>query len=288
MENISFGDVNFSLRYDGLDAENHEIELSCLGESLKGFSKILATAGTFALTQKYSKTTASQEVKIYAKEARANCFTLDTVMNFISQSQLFSGSAGAILGALIPYIFAKNAQKKEEMKYLKEALEKAIEALGNKDKNTIDGLISVIDKMAGELRPSVRQAVSPIGNTCNKISVTSGAGFKPAVISESDKAIIDQLDDDEVLGLREYRVFVTEFDAHRMTAKVIIEGDDTDKRVHAQISDPSVSKSENPYLLSLSKYLSHGMTSESVVKVTAKASVRKGAISRLYIVDIEL
>ncbi|MBF6637009.1 hypothetical protein LLS47_24195 [Rouxiella badensis] len=281
-------DVNFSLRYDGLDAEKHEIELASLGESLKGFSKILATAGTFALTQKYSKNVAGQEVKIYAKEARANCFSLDTVMNFITQSQLFSGSAGAILGALIPYIFAKNAQKKEEMKYLKDALEKAIEALGNKDKGTIEGLIAVIDKMAGELRPSVRQAVSPIGITCNKISVTSGHGFTPAVIDEKDKEIIDQLDDDEVLGLREYRVFLTEFDAHRMTAKVIIEGDDSDKRISAQISDPSASKSENPYLISLSRFLSFGFDSSAAVKVTAKASVRKGAISKLFIVDIEI
>lgn len=77
----------------------------------------------------------------------------------------------------------------------------------------------MIDKMAGELRPSVRQAVSPIGNTCNKISVTSESGFKPAIINEEDKAIIDQLDDDEVLGLREYRIFLTEFDAHRMCCK---------------------------------------------------------------------
>lgn len=288
MENTSIQDVNFSLRYDGLDAEKHEIELSSLGESLKGFSKILATAGTFALTQKYSRTASAQEVKVYAKEARANCFTLDTVMNFISQSQLFSGSAGAILGALIPYIFAKNAQKKEEMKYLKDALEKAIEALGNKDKDTIEGLISVIDKMAGELRPSVRQAVSPIGNTCNKISVTSGQGFKPAIIDEDDKAIIDQLDDDEVIGLREYRIFLTEFDAHRMTAKVILEGDDSDKRISAQISDPSAYKSENPYLISLSRFLSSGLSQDSAVKVTAKASVRKGAISKLFIVDIEI
>ncbi len=288
MENPNIQDVNFSLRYDGLDAEKHEIELASLGESLKGFSKILATAGTFALTQKYSKNVAGQEVKIYAKEPRANCFSLDTVMNFITQSQLFSGSAGAILGALIPYIFAKNAQKKEEMKYLKDALEKAIEALGNKDKGTIEGLISVIDKMAGELRPSVRQAVSPIGSTCNKISVTSGHGFKPAVINEKDKEIIDQLEDDEVLGLREYRVFLTEFDAHRMTAKVIIEGEDSDKRISAQISDPSVSKSDNPYLISLSKFLSHGLDPIAAAKITAKASVRKGAISKLFIVDIEI
>lgn len=288
MENTAIQDVSFSLRYDGLDAEKHEIELSSLGESLKGFSKILATAGTFALTQKYSRNSSSQEVKIYAKEARANCFSLDTVMNFISQSQLFSGSAGAILGALIPYIFAKNAQKKEEMKYLNGALEKAIEALGNKDKDTISGLISVINKMAEELRPSVRQAVSPIGNTCNKISVSSGPEFKPTVINEEDKAVIDQLNDDEVLGLREYRIFLTEFDAHRMTAKVIIEGDDSDKRISAQISDPSASKSENPYLISLSRFLSLGLSHGASVKVTAKASVRKGAISKLFIVDIEI
>ncbi|MGC8427645.1 hypothetical protein ACP3S8_23125 [Mixta calida] len=286
MESIQ--DVSVSLRYDGLDAEKHEIELSCLAESIKGFSKILATAGTFALTQKYSKNVSSQEVKIYAKEPRANCFSLDTVMSFVDQYQLFSGSAGAILVALIPYIFAKNAQKKEEMKHLKDALEKAIEALGNRDKSTIEGLISVIDKMAGELRPSVRQAVSPIGSTCNKISVISGQDFKPAVINEEDKAIIDQLDDDEVLGLRDYRVFITEFDAHRMTAKVVIEGDESDKRISAQISDPSASKTENPYLISLSRYLSYGLDASAAVKVTAKASVRKGGISKLFIVDIDV
>lgn len=288
MMNTSIRDVDFSLRYDGLDAENHEIELNCLGESLKGFSKILATAGTFAVTQKYTKNSAGHEVKVYAKEAKANCFTLETVMNFITQSQLFSGSAGAILGALIPYIFAKNAQKKEEMKYLKDALEKAIETLGNKDKDTIEGLISVIDKMATELRPSVRQAVSPIGNTCNKISVTSGSGFKPAVINEEDKAIIDQLDDDEVIGLREYKIFLTEFDAHKMTAKVILVGDETDKRIPAQISDPSALTSDNPYLASLARFLTFGLSESAAVKITAKASVRKGNVSKLFIVDIEI
>lgn len=280
-------DVNISLRYDGKDAENHEIELTCLGESLKGFSKILATAGTFALTQKYTKNSSYHEVKVYAREARANCFTLDTALNFITQSQLFSGSAGAILGALIPYIFARNAQKKEEMKALKEALEKAIEALGNKDRPTIDGLISVIDKMAGELRPSVRQAVSPIGSTCNKISVSTGLRGKSAIIDEHDKEIIDQLDDDEVLGLREYRIFVTELDAHRMTAKVLLEGDDSGRRVIAQISDPSVSKSDNPYLSALSSYMTNGGSGSSCVTVIAKATVKKGSINKLFIIDIQ-
>lgn len=97
MENTGLHDVNFSLRYDGLDAEKHEIELSSLGESLKGFSKILATAGTFALTQKYSRSTSTQEVKIYATEARANCFSLDTIMNLSVSLNCSQGLRGLYL-----------------------------------------------------------------------------------------------------------------------------------------------------------------------------------------------
>ncbi|AKL42416.1 TPA: hypothetical protein I8438_001797 [Serratia marcescens] len=285
MDTASILDIKISLRYDGLDAENHEIDLACLGESLKGFSKILATAGNFAVTQRYSKNVAGQDVKVYAKEARANCFTLDAVLNFVGQSQLFSGAVGSILGALIPYIFSRNSQKKEEMKLLKDSLDKAIEALGNKDRATIDGLLAVIDKMAGELRPSVRQAVSPIGNTCREISVTTNCGYDPARIDEEDKAVIDRLNDDEVIGLREYKVFITEFDAQRTTAKVILLDDDSGRRVPAEINDPSVRRAGNPYITALNAYLESQGADSACITVTAKASVKKGNISKLYIAD---
>ena len=68
-------DIKISLRYDGKDALNHEIDLNCLGESLKGFSKVLSTAASFSVTQKYSKYINYQEVKVYAREAKANCLT---------------------------------------------------------------------------------------------------------------------------------------------------------------------------------------------------------------------
>ena len=36
------------VRYDGLDAERHEIELGALGESLQGVSRIIGVAANFA------------------------------------------------------------------------------------------------------------------------------------------------------------------------------------------------------------------------------------------------
>ncbi|MCR1322189.1 MULTISPECIES: hypothetical protein [unclassified Enterobacter] len=79
MEDGVLQDIKISLRYDGKDALNHEIDLNCLGESLKGFSKVLSTAASFSATQKYSKLVTYQDVKVYAREARANCFTLDAL-----------------------------------------------------------------------------------------------------------------------------------------------------------------------------------------------------------------
>ncbi|WP_446919800.1 DUF7946 domain-containing protein, partial [Klebsiella pneumoniae] len=48
MDGGTLQDIKISLRYDGKDALNHEIDLNCLGESLKGFSKVLSTAASFS------------------------------------------------------------------------------------------------------------------------------------------------------------------------------------------------------------------------------------------------
>ncbi|WP_446926280.1 DUF7946 domain-containing protein, partial [Klebsiella pneumoniae] len=247
--------------------------------------KVLSTAASFSATQKYSKYINYQEVKVYAREAKANCFTLDAALNFVTQNQLFSGIAATILGAILQYIFARNSNKKDEMKALQQSLEKAIEALGNKDAGTIDKLIAVIDRMAVELRPSVRQAVSPIGNTCDEISIATNVDGCLLKVNEHDKAEIDKLDDDEVIGLREYRAFLTEFDAHNMTAKIILEGDDSNRRIASEISDPSASKKNNPYINALGSYISTKGDPSSVFTITAKATVKKGQINRLFIVD---
>ena len=97
-----------------------------------------------------------------------------------------------------------------------------------------------------------------------------------------------KLEDDEVVGLREYRAYLTEFDAQNMTAKIILEGDDSKKRITSEISDPAASKKNNPYLNALSAYISTKGDISSIFTITAKATVKKGQINRLFIVDAKL
>ncbi|WP_257885276.1 DUF7946 domain-containing protein [Proteus terrae] len=286
-ESININDLVMTFRYDGLDAEKHSLELNALSESLKGFSKILVTVGTFAATQKYVKNTPMQEVKIYAKEARANCFSLDAIMDFVNQYQLLSGGFGAILTVMVSYVFAKNSQKKDEMKALKDSLDKAIEALGNKDRDTIDGLLKVIDKMASDLRPAVRQASSPIGNSCTEISIKSNIPNQPpTIVNQKDKEEIDKLEDDELIGISEYKVFITNVDVVNKTAKVIFENDENQRRVNAEVIDPAFGSKNSPYIKALSNFNSSGVSSTAVVTVTAKATAKNGKINKLFIVDV--
>ncbi|MGH9439418.1 MAG: hypothetical protein ACRD22_16385, partial [Terriglobia bacterium] len=83
-----------SLRYDGLDAEKHELDLYALGESMQGFARVTGTAAHFALTHEYKRYFRSQSLRVLAKEPEANCFRVDLVFEFIRQHQILSGSFG--------------------------------------------------------------------------------------------------------------------------------------------------------------------------------------------------
>ena len=110
------------IQFDGLDAANHEIELFSLGESLKGLARIASVVGNFATTEKYSKRFSCHDVRVVAREPKANCFSFEILWSFVQQHQILSGSFGAVVSALIPYILARTANKREEMNILKKIL----------------------------------------------------------------------------------------------------------------------------------------------------------------------
>jgi len=47
--------ATIQIRYDGIDAEGHQIQLHLLGESMQGIARILAVSGHFAATGQYAK-----------------------------------------------------------------------------------------------------------------------------------------------------------------------------------------------------------------------------------------
>ena len=143
----------------------HEIDLAELGESLQGFSKILACAGHFLVTggqvnRQYGKL--SVKVSTTAN-LEAGCIEIPVWIKDFG-GEIFSGFAGASLTAVVSYIVSRRGT--EEMEHLSKALEQSL----NQNKDLQDRLLSTIDKLADSLAAANRQALTPIGKSCKTIS----------------------------------------------------------------------------------------------------------------------
>lgn len=271
MESLEVQDGNLALipiRYDGGDAARHEIELHVLGESLQGMARVLAVTGNFVATGDFTKRYQAMDVRVLVKEPKANCYTLDAIITFAQQQQLFSGFAGPIVIGLVTWIFSRASGKKEEMKMLKDALDKLLAMQSDNQ----DKLHATLEKMADSLRPAVRQAVAPVGKSCTQMTVAG-----KYVVDEATAEAIRSSGDVEVGTERSWELTISELDSENSTAKVRLIDDDS-RRIKAKITDPLASTVPNPY----ASALAHG----TMIKVKGKAVLKDGEIDTLYISDL--
>lgn len=259
------------IRYDGMDAENHEIGLDALGESLRGVARVLAVTGNFAVTGTYVKQVRAMDVRVVAREPKANCFTIQGVLQFAAQQGLLQGFAASLIPALIGYVVAKASNNKVEMKHLAATVEKLIEAMTQSNLAQRDQVLAVVDRMADALRPAAKQMVAPVGGSCREMRIAGDV-----LVDEATAAAIRGQEDDEVDAMRDYTIQITELDLENRTAKVRI-ADESEKRVRAIISDPAITVPGNPYATAF--------VAQSALAVRAKALLRDGEIRAIYVSD---
>jgi uncharacterized membrane-anchored protein YhcB (DUF1043 family) len=263
------------IRYDGLDAERHQIELLLLGESLEGVARILGVTGHFLATGTYAKQIQALDVRVYVAEPKANCFSLSAVIEFTKQQQLLAGVAGVVLGPLIGWIIARASNNKAEMKALKDSLDKAVHHLAQQNTELVPRLLRTVEKMADSLRPSVRAAVAPVGKSCAQMSLGHDA-----VIDEATAQAIRAVGADEVTEERSWTVRITELDWETASAKIRFEDDGAEEgRFRAVITDPAIGVCDNAYVKALA--------AQTPIKVRGKATLREGEIQVLYVSNTE-
>lgn len=261
------------IRYDGLDAESHQIDLAALGESLHGMSKVLGVVGHFVVTGKYAKQVQALDVRVVAlEEPKANCFRIDTALQFVQQHGMLQGSIGALIGAIVAWLVARSSNKSTEMKMLKDSLDRAIHEMAQGNQATIQALTQTLERVAEGIRPALRRAVAPVGGSCSSMTIGNAATVD---IPTADAIRADS--PDEVDEARAYVVRITELDLESNSAKLRLSEGEDDARVAAQIIDPAFAVPGNLYM--------QAFITQTPLRVTAKATLRDGAITRLYVSD---
>jgi hypothetical protein len=263
---------SISIRYEGGDAEAHEIDLNQLGISLQGFARIIAVCANFIETGRYNKQFDSLAVKVVATETpEHHCYeVVAVVQRIMTSANLWSGAGGAVLAAVIAYVLSRRTG--EEMKMLKDALDRS---LANSAEQT-GRLISTIEKMADGLRPAARQATAPIDRTCADIGLYTGS-TKVTNLDRASKEYFSNPVATEFSPTKTYTGIISELDTRTGSCKVSIE--DAELRIASEITDPVRSLPNNPYALALA--------SQQQISFRAKAEIdENGEIIRLFISDL--
>lgn len=263
-------------RFDGLEAADHRIELYSLGESLQGLSRIFTASANFSNTYKISQHRSPDDIIIYAKETKANCFTITTVLDFLQQHQILSGSLSSIISAVSSYILQKNANRKtEELMDRINEIEKLINDSGIKDKKILSTIMQKIEKMPRKYRKAAQQAIAPLGQYASELKITTHDGQNEINLDIQDAIQIRRMDDEIVTELKEITIYISELDKKRRTAKIYIEGEDPNVRFSTNIFDPYILKRKNIYIDALG--------SDESIKVNAQQLIKANKIKKVFI-----
>lgn len=265
-----------TIRYDGLDASHHEIEIAAFAKSVKGLGRIISVSANFAATQQYVQHADAMQVRVMVKPPKPNCVTVQAVIQWVNQSQLASNIVGGLVVLLVSYVIARASRQHTEMKLLKESLETAIKELGNRDSAVIGRLLDTVDKMADSLRSSAKEAVAPIGRTAQTVTVGGVPSVKDVVIGTAERDAIEATDPTDILPEQIYEVVFTEMNLDRSTARLHLASDE-EARFAAEITDPAIAVPNNAY--------ANAFAAKNPLKVKAKATVRDGIIDKLHISD---
>lgn len=266
--------ITYVIQYDGLQLGEHSIDLADLGESLQGFSKILACAGHFVQTGQFNRRYSSLNVSVSTSaQLEAGCIEIPIWIQS-STDLLFSGFAGSVLTAVVAYILSRRG--KEEMQHLSDALKESLSQNAELQKS----LLATIDKMADGLVAANRQALAPVGRSCSKVSLLDGTKEKEFVtVDEELKKQIDRAKSPEITEVAEYRGNISELDKLTGACKVSLDEDGDDARINGVITDPLLSVPGNLYL--------QAFANGDTLKFRAKAQLAdNGEITKLYISDI--
>lgn len=269
-------EYKITIRFDGLDAEEHELDLFTLGESMQGFARIAGTVGHLVATQEYSRYFRSHELKVLAKEPRQNCFSIEVVFEFIRQHQMLSGTFPAALTALVAWLLHRATKKDTPGVDLSSNLLETLRELAGQNAEQTARLHGIMERMVVDLRPSLKQTFAPVGISCRTLTIVTPQ--RTDTFNETDKAALLLPISDEITELQDWVVLITELDLERGTCKARLASDPDEKRINAVITDPLLKQFNNPYSLA--------MAAGEPLPVRAKAHIQDGTTKRLYISDV--
>jgi hypothetical protein len=273
------------LRYEGLTADQHLIDLGPVGVSLQGAAQLLGSSGTIVFSGQYAKRSEALQVRVLAGIPKEDSWDIPAILMTISPAAApmlptivdqSRAAATKAVTAILKYVIGRlSAQPSDsDVKAMLGTVEKAMAEVGQTSRHAIDA----VERMATYQRPAARLLVHPIGVSCASLSIgePSQDGL---LINRTMRDAIDAPESLVVGAARRYEILLSELDLKNRSCKFSLRAEaDPEHRVNGEITDPILHVPNNAYCIAL--------TEQRWLSVIAKPELKDGEIERLYISDI--
>jgi hypothetical protein len=258
-------EIQIPIKYQGLDADRHEIEIIALGHSLQGAGKLIKAAGGAVLPQQRSA-----RLRVFAKSAQPNCYEILAFLVVVQPVlPLLEPAAKRAIEAIVNYAIARFSKKSDDADRISEVAKTALEQMGMTSRAAMEATVRISENS----KPAVRKFIAPVGDTC--LTVMIGHTENGAILFNQDDREAIESDIPEIGDEDSFDIFITELDLQNQTCKFNLREESEDKRYSGLITDPTIVMPNNPYSLALSQ--------KRWIKVRGKEEIKEGVMARLYI-----
>lgn len=265
------------IRYDGIDATDHVIDMRLFGESLIGLERALSTGLNSLAHGQIVNSRSRPSLEIKATPPRPGSVEFDAVVEMAKGALPILGpllvkEGAAIARLLIAAILKKNAGQKKQSEADVDRIVEIAKINAADRANERQFVQDLVDRLA----PSAKSIVSPVGRSCEAISVSDGAETTEvdAPMAEAIRSKMPL----EVSDMETVTIRFDELDRGKRKARVEIVSE-PGRFVGAEIRDPSYDDFPNAY--------SSAFNEGRAIQVSAKLSRRRedGELVKLHIMD---
>ncbi|QDM23125.1 hypothetical protein FIU28_19735 [Tardiphaga sp. vice154] len=270
------------IRYDGMDADGHVIDLGLLGQSIQGASKLLGSAGSIVMTGQFAKKTKSMSVRVLAGQPEAHCWEIPAIITTVlvpAVAPMFpiikeaaTAAATKAVTAIVNYAISTVAGRTKEADMSRDIAIKFLEEMGHTSRTAIEAM----ERLATSQRPAIRMFVAPVGQSCSSARIGDPA-FGSVTIDASMREAIDAPEEVEITDAQDFEILISEFDFRNRSCKLSMR-DHIDDRITGEITDPIAQVAKNPY--------STALDNQRWLCVRGKAQLKAGELEKLYISDL--
>lgn len=271
------------LTYEGLETDQHIIDLGQLGQSIQGAARLLGSAGSLVQTGQYVKKAPALSVRVVAGVPRPGSYELSAIIMSVLPAaaprlpiigDIAKTSATRAVTGIVNYAIAKLGGRKSEAQMALDLADKCLTEMGQTSRTAIEA----IEKVALSQRPAVRLFVAPIGESCTTARV--GETINGAIaVDKPTRDVIEAPEPIEIGTTAKYEILLSELDLKNKSCKFSLRDDDEpDHRTNGEINDPILLTPNNPY--------SAALDAQRWLAVIGKPQIKEGEIERLYISDL--